>query len=116
MAYDAIETPFGKTDWIVGGAATYAAYAASKAAVLGLMRVAAREGAPRNLCVNAICPGFVPSAMTDALDAAHLAARRSQSVRDTFGSAEAVASLVRWLLSKEAAAVSGQVLHCDDRL
>lgn len=29
MAYDAIETPFGKTDWIVGGAATYAAYAAS---------------------------------------------------------------------------------------
>jgi sugar/nucleoside kinase (ribokinase family) len=29
MAYDAIETPFEKTDWIVGGAATYAAYAAS---------------------------------------------------------------------------------------
>ena len=29
MGYDAIETPFGKTDWIVGGAATYAAYAAS---------------------------------------------------------------------------------------
>src|ERR1700691_4391462 len=29
MAYDAIETPFGKTDWIVGGAATYGAYAAS---------------------------------------------------------------------------------------
>jgi sugar/nucleoside kinase (ribokinase family) len=29
MAYDAIETPFGKTPWIVGGAATYAAYAAS---------------------------------------------------------------------------------------
>jgi sugar/nucleoside kinase (ribokinase family) len=29
MAYDAIETPFGKTDWIVGGAATYAAYAAT---------------------------------------------------------------------------------------
>ncbi|MBN9383085.1 MAG: bifunctional hydroxymethylpyrimidine kinase/phosphomethylpyrimidine kinase [Chitinophagaceae bacterium] len=29
MAYDAIETPFGKMDWIVGGAATYAAYAAS---------------------------------------------------------------------------------------
>ena len=29
MAYDAIETPFGKTDWIVGGAATYIAYAAS---------------------------------------------------------------------------------------
>lgn len=29
MAYDAIETPFGKTDWIVGGAATYVAYAAS---------------------------------------------------------------------------------------
>jgi sugar/nucleoside kinase (ribokinase family) len=29
MAYDAIETPFEKTDWIVGGAATYVAYAAS---------------------------------------------------------------------------------------
>src|SRR5260221_14290159 len=29
MDYDAIETPFGKTDWIVGGAATYVAYAAS---------------------------------------------------------------------------------------
>ena len=29
MAYDAIETPFGKTDWIVGGAATYVAWAAS---------------------------------------------------------------------------------------
>lgn len=92
------------------------AYAASKAAVMGLMKCAAREGAARKITVNAICPGFVPSAMNENLNAASHAAARRESVFDEFGTAQQVAGLVLWLLNVEAAGISGQVFHVDSRL
>jgi 3-oxoacyl-[acyl-carrier protein] reductase len=98
------------------GNAGQGAYAASKAAVIALMRSAAREGAERSLTVNAVCPGFVESAMTASLGEAQLAAFRRRSVLGALGSGEQVAGAVSWLLSDEANAVSGQVIHCDSRI
>ncbi|MBV9469803.1 MAG: SDR family oxidoreductase [Abitibacteriaceae bacterium] len=92
------------------------AYAASKAAVIALTKCAAREGAARRLGVNAICPGVVPSALTDALSEPHLRALQGQSVLGSFGTAQQVAATVAWLLSDAAAGISGQVIHCDSRI
>lgn len=92
------------------------AYAASKAACLALMRCAAREGAVRGISVNAICPGFVPSALTRSLPAQRLEQFRRDSVLGRFGSPREVAATVLWLLREDAAAVSGQVIHCDSRI
>lgn len=92
------------------------AYAAHKAGTLALMKCAAREGAVRHLAVNAVCPGFVPSAMNAGGSTSSLEAARHASVFGELGTASETANLVRWLLSEEAGAVSGQVLHCDSRL
>jgi 3-oxoacyl-[acyl-carrier protein] reductase len=97
------------------GAVGQGAYAASKAAMLGLMKSAAREGAGR-LCVNAICPPFVPSAMANELDENHVAALAAQSLSGRVGSANSFVGAVLWLLGEAGAEISGQVIHCDDRL
>jgi NAD(P)-dependent dehydrogenase (short-subunit alcohol dehydrogenase family) len=98
------------------GNAGQSAYAAAKAAVIALMKVAAREGAEQGIAVNAICPGFVPSPLSESLDAARLEMLREQSVFATFGGSDEVARTVKWLLAPEAAAISGQVIHCDSRI
>jgi 3-oxoacyl-[acyl-carrier protein] reductase len=98
------------------GRAGQAAYAASKAAIISLAKTAAREAGDRRICVNALCPGFVPSAMTEqAVPAASMRQRRS-SVTGEVGDAGQVVSAVRWLLSTQAEGVSGQVIHCDNRI
>lgn len=91
------------------------AYAASKAGTLALMKCVAREGASRRLAVNAICPGFVPSAMNAATSTPGLKAARHASIFRAFGTADETADLVCWLLGEAAGAVSGQILHCDSR-
>jgi acetoacetyl-CoA reductase len=98
------------------GRAGQTAYSATKAAQIALMRNAAREGASRRIAVNAVCPGFVPSAMNAALSTPALDAARRESVWNEFGTARQVASTVKWLLGEEAAEISGQVFHCDSRL
>lgn len=97
------------------GAAGQGAYAASKAATLALMRSAACEGAARGIAVNAICPGFVPSVLSDSLSQKRLAQARNRSVFNRFGAPREVASTVQWLLGPDAAAISSQVIHCDSR-
>lgn len=92
------------------------AYAASKAGVMALMQSAAREGAARRLAVNAVCPGFVPSAMNEGVDITDLPHARRASVFHELGSPQEAAGLVRWLLAPESAAVSGQIFHCHSRL
>lgn len=92
------------------------AYAAAKAAQIALMKCAAREGAMRRIAVNALCPGFVPSAMSDSLSTRALEAARCESVWHEFGNASQVASMVSWLLSEEATGITGQIFHCDSRM
>ena len=98
------------------GRAGQTAYAASKAAMLALMKSTAREGADRRIAVNAICPGFVPSAMSDGLSAEHLQQARRASVYNEFGSASQTAKMVQWLCSEASDGISGQIFHCDSRL
>lgn len=98
------------------GSSGQSAYASSKAAMLALMKCAALEGAQRQIAVNAICPGFVPSEMSDHLSAAQKEKARAKSVFGQFGKASETAALVQWLLSEAAAGISGQVFHCDSRL
>jgi 3-oxoacyl-[acyl-carrier protein] reductase len=49
------------------GNAGQANYAASKAAVIGFTKSCAKEAAPRGICVNAVAPGYIETAMTDVL-------------------------------------------------
>ena len=98
---------------IVGamGNAGQANYAASKAAVIGFTKSAAREYASRGITVNAVAPGFIDTALTQNL---------SQEVRDLLlkqiplarlGTAMDVAYAVRFLISEEAGYITGQVIH-----
>jgi 3-oxoacyl-[acyl-carrier protein] reductase len=93
-----------------------AAYAASKAASIALAKCAAREGAARRLAVNVLCPGFVPSALSVSLPPARLKALEGEGVLPASDGASQVAAAVLWLLSDAAAAISGQVIHCDSRI
>ncbi len=97
------------------GAAGQVAYAASKAATIALMRCAARESAER-LSVNAICPPFVPSALAETLNEGAFSALQTQSLSGHFGETASLMGAVRWLLGEEGKRVSGQVIHCDDRI
>ncbi|MEK6681169.1 MAG: 3-oxoacyl-[acyl-carrier-protein] reductase [Nitrospirota bacterium] len=98
---------------IVGvmGNAGQANYVASKAGVIGLTKTVAREYANRGINVNAVAPGFIDTAMTQAL---------SQEVRDNLqkqipmgrlGTSEDVANAVRFLASDSAGYITGQVIH-----
>jgi 3-hydroxybutyrate dehydrogenase len=101
-----------------------AAYAASKHGVLGLTKVAALEAALQGVTVNAVCPGYVDSPMTDA-GVARIAAKTRQpaeairrrleelSPQKRMVSAEEVAALVLFLCTEEARGITGQSLNVD---
>jgi NAD(P)-dependent dehydrogenase (short-subunit alcohol dehydrogenase family) len=101
------------------GAAAHTGYCASKAAQLGLVRAMAAELAPRNVQVNAVCPGWVNTEMARQGIAA-LARAESVSLREAEAQAlravplgrmcapEDVAGVVAWLLSPDARGVTGQ--------
>lgn len=104
------------------GRGGYSAYTASKHAVLGLVKCVAMEVAPRRITVNAVCPGWVATEMAegDLERTAKQTGRRVSDVREEalrniplgrFVKAGEVASLISWLLSTEAAAVTGQAYN-----
>ncbi len=104
------------------GRAGYAAYAASKHGLLGLVKSLALELAPRGITVNAVCPGWVETGMaaSDLERAARISGRTSDAERSRaveriplgrFVDPAEVASLVGFLLSDEAAAITGEAYN-----
>ena len=95
------------------GVAGQAAYAASKAGILGLTRSLAREVGKRGVRVNAVVPGFVATDLTAGLpEAAALHLRAGECLPGGTGPG-AVADAVAFLLSERAAAITGQTLVVD---
>lgn len=86
-------------------------YAASKAAVIGFTKTVAREYASRNVTVNAVAPGFIDTAMTQGLPAEVKEALQKQIPLGRLGTPADIAAAVQFLVSDEAAYVTGQVLH-----
>ena len=103
---------------IVGlmGNASQAAYAASKAGLIGFSKSVAKELASRNVRCNVICPGFIQTEMTEAL---HEKAKEEYSKSiplARFGTAEEVADLTCFLLSRASSYLTGEVIKIDGGL
>jgi NAD(P)-dependent dehydrogenase (short-subunit alcohol dehydrogenase family) len=103
-----------------------AAYGASKAGVIQLAKVAAKEGAPLGIRVNAVAPGGVDTPIWDAVpmfrDAVAAQGNREAAIAEMgklatplgrFGSAEEIAAQIGFLLSDAAATITGAVLVSD---
>lgn len=86
-------------------------YAASKAGVTGMTKSIAQEVASRNITVNCIAPGFIATAMTDALDEAQQERVNAMIPMGRMGSGEEIAAAALYLASEEAAYVTGQTIH-----
>lgn len=85
-------------------------YCASKAGLIGLTKSNAREMAKRNITVNAVAPGFIATAMTDALSEKVRAELTAQIPLERLGSADDIANAVVFLASEAAGYITGQVL------
>jgi 3-oxoacyl-[acyl-carrier protein] reductase len=91
-------------------------YSASKAGLIGFTKALAREVAPRNITVNAIAPGFIPTALTNDLPAEIKEATIKTIPLGRWGTPEEVAYAAAFLASEEAAYITGQILRIDGGL
>jgi len=86
-------------------------YVASKAGLIGMSKAFAQEVASRGITVNCVAPGFMTSAMTDALTESQKEGILSKIPIGAMGSGEDIGAAVVYLASKEAGYVTGQTLH-----
>ena len=86
-------------------------YVASKAGLIGMSKAVAQEVASRGITVNCVAPGFMTSAMTDALNDAQKASILSRIPARAMGSGDDIGAAIVYLASKEAGYVTGQTLH-----
>ena len=86
-------------------------YAASKAGIVGFTKALALEVGSRNVTVNAVAPGFVVTAMTDAMTDQAKAAMEERIALRRLGTPEDVAAAVAFLASEEAGYITGHVLN-----
>ncbi|HEY5048061.1 MAG TPA: 3-oxoacyl-[acyl-carrier-protein] reductase [Rhizomicrobium sp.] len=86
-------------------------YAAAKAGLAGMTKSLAAEVAGRNITVNCVAPGFIATAMTDALSEAQRTALLARIPAGRMGTAGDVAAAALYLASEEAAYITGQTLH-----
>lgn len=103
---------------IVGlmGNSSQSAYAASKAGLIGFTKSVAKELGSRNIRTNAICPGFIATDMTDALDEKARESYFSSIPLGGFGKPEDVANLTCFLLSQASSYITGEVIKIDGGL
>jgi len=86
-------------------------YAAAKAGVIGFTKSLAQEVAARGVTVNAVAPGMIDTDMTRALNDAQRAALLARIPAGRLGAAEEIAAAVAFLVSEQAAYITGETLH-----
>ena len=92
------------------GNAGQANYVASKAGIIGLTKTLAKEFGSRNVRVNAVAPGFVQTAMTDALPEDVKEKALSTIALKRFATSQDIAKAVLFLASEDASYITGHVL------
>src|SRR6185312_852438 len=85
-------------------------YVASKAGLIGLTKSLVLEIASRNITVNAVAPGFIATAMTEALGEKASEALVERIPMGRIGAADEVAAAVRFLASEAASYITGHTL------
>lgn len=91
-------------------------YCASKAGMIGMSKALAAEVAGRNVTVNCVAPGFIKTAMTDALNEEQQERITKNIPAGRFGLPEDVAGAVTFLASDAASYITGQTLHVNGGL
>jgi 3-oxoacyl-[acyl-carrier protein] reductase len=91
-------------------------YAAAKAGIIGFTKSLAREVGSRGITVNAVAPGFIPTALTNVLTEEQKASAIKMTPLGRFGKPEEIAYAVSFLASEEAAFITGIVLTVDGGL
>lgn len=86
-------------------------YCASKAGIIGMSKSLGQELASRGITVNCVAPGFIRSAMTDALNDTQKGSILAKIPAGDLGSGDDIGAAVVYLASKEAGYVTGQTLH-----
>ena len=95
------------------GNAGQANYAASKAGIIGLTKTVAKEFGARGITANAVAPGFIKTAMTDALSDEQKQAMHKLIPLGTLGETQDIANAVKFLVSDDARYITGVVLKVD---
>lgn len=99
--------------WGRVGASCEVAYSASKAALIGFTRALAKELGPSGVRVNCVAPGVIDTRMMDEHSEETKAALAEETPLGRLGTPQDVASACAFLLSEEAAFITGQVLGVD---
>ena len=86
-------------------------YCASKAGIIGMSKSLGQELASRGVTVNCVAPGFIRSAMTDALNDTQKSAILAKIPAGDLGGGDDIGAAVVYLASREAGYVTGQTLH-----
>lgn len=96
--------------WGQVGAAGEVAYSATKAGLIGLTKALAKEVGPAGIRVNAVAPGVIDTPMNAQLSKDTLALLASNTPLGRIGTSEETAAAIAFLLSDDAAFITGQVL------